>query len=57
MCNVVAGFVADIGAAVTAIAFALVAIGIGAIIEGYHGHAIWQSLLDLFSGKSTAAQK
>jgi hypothetical protein len=37
----------------TAIAWALVAIGIGAIIEGYHGHAIWTSLLDLFSGKTT----
>jgi hypothetical protein len=35
----------------TAIAWALVAIGVGAIIEGYHGHAIWTSLLDLFSGK------
>lgn len=41
----------------TAIAFALVAIGIGAIIEGYHGHAIWQSLLDLFSGKDAGAKK
>jgi hypothetical protein len=40
----------------TAIAWALIAIGIGAIIEGYHGHAIWSSLLDLFSGKKTTTQ-
>jgi hypothetical protein len=38
---------------VTAIAFALVAIGIGAIIEGYHGHAIWTTMLTLFSGQPT----
>lgn len=39
----------------TAIAFALVAIGIGAIIEGWHGNTIWKSMLDLFSGKGTGA--
>lgn len=37
----------------TAIAWALVMIGIGAIIEGYHGHSIWLAMLDLFSGKQT----
>lgn len=40
----------------TAIAWALLAIGIGAIIEGYHGHAIWTTMLDLFSNKSTKGQ-
>jgi hypothetical protein len=32
------------------------AIGIGAIIEGYHGHTIWSALLDLFSGKGTSTK-
>jgi hypothetical protein len=39
----------------TAIAWALVMIGIGAIIEGYHGHTIWSALLDLFSGQQQKA--
>jgi len=36
----------------SAVAWALIVIGIGAVIEGYHGHAIWQDLLNLFSGKA-----
>lgn len=40
----------------TAIAFALLAIGIGAIIEGYHGHSIWTTLVTLFQGKATTTQ-
>lgn len=35
----------------TPIAWVLFAVGVGAIIEGYHGHGIWQDILDLFSGK------
>lgn len=39
----------------TAIAWALLMIGIGAIIEGYHGHAIWTTLVNLFTGSKTPA--
>jgi hypothetical protein len=35
-----------------AIAWVLIVIGIGAVIEGYHGHAIWTDILNLFSGKA-----
>jgi hypothetical protein len=37
----------------TAIAFLLIMIGIGAVIEGYHGNAIWSALVNLFQGQGT----
>lgn len=38
----------------TAIAWALIVIGIGAMIEGWHGKTIWSDLVDFFEGKSTS---
>lgn len=40
----------------SAIAFLLIMIGIGAVIEGYHGHAVWTSIVNLFSGTPTSAK-
>lgn len=37
----------------TAIAWALLAIGIGMIIEGWHHKTIWKDLVDFVEGKST----
>jgi hypothetical protein len=34
---------------VEAIGWLLILIGIGAIIEGYHGHTLWSSLNSYFS--------
>lgn len=38
----------------TAIAWLLMMIGIGAVIEGFHGKTVWSGLNTLFSGQKTA---
>lgn len=35
----------------SAIAWLLIMIGIGAVIDGYHGKGVWSSIANLFSGK------
>jgi len=40
----------------TAIAWLLVMIGIGAVIQGYHGHTVWSAITNLFQGKGTGQQ-
>lgn len=40
----------------TAVAWLLLVVGIGVIIEGWHGHTIWSDLLDFVEGKSTQGQ-
>jgi hypothetical protein len=41
----------------TVIGYVLIMLGIGAIIEGWHGHSLWSSLTNLFkdTGPSTVA--
>lgn len=43
----------------TAIGWLLIMVGIGAIIDGYHGHTIWSSINTwlLGSGKAQTAAK